>query len=332
LQLAQRLLLLDADARYADVIERAMYNNLPANVGLDGTTFYYHNRLAARPEDATGIPYAGIVTETDKARMPRNCLQRQPWFKVPCCPPNVAMTVATIGQYAYATSPDAVYVNQYVESVATVSPGSARLRITQKTPYPWDGQVVLTVEPQPSPWHGEICLRIPDWSRGFESTGGLHQPRISREVEVRTVQVNGRTIPPTALRRGYLVLRRDWVQGDTIELFLAMPILRITSHPQVVVNRGRVALQRGPVVYCLEAVDHGGRTRDIVLPRAAALHAEHHPELLAGVTVLKGDAQRQRQTGTEEHVRLRAVPYAVWGNREVGEMDVWLREESEIAP
>jgi DUF1680 family protein len=266
------------------------------------------------------------------------------------------MAVATIGQYAYAVSPDAVYVNQYVESVATVSPGSARLRVTQKTLYPWDGQVVLTVEPQPSPWHGEICLRIPDWSRGFESTGGLYQPRMSQKagrekgdtsnlperpggccaqngpVLFFTVQVNGRTIQPTALRRGYLVLRRDWVPGDTIALSLPMPILRITSHPQVVVNRSHVALQRGPIVYCIEAVDHGGRTRDVVLPRAATLHAEHRPELLAGVTVLKGDAHRQRQAGTEEPVRLCAVPYAVWGNREVGEMDVWLREESDVDP
>jgi DUF1680 family protein len=105
---------------------------------LDGTTFYYYNRLAARPDDATGLPYSGIVTETDKARLPRNCLRRQPWFKVPCCPPNVAMAIATVGRYAYATSPDAVYVNQYLDSVATVSPGMAPLRVTQKTRYPWD--------------------------------------------------------------------------------------------------------------------------------------------------------------------------------------------------
>ena len=99
-----------------------MYNNLPANVGLDGTTFYYHNRLAARPEDAAGQPYTGIVTETDKALMPRNCLQRQPWFKAPCCPPNVAMAMATIGQYVYAASSDALYVNLHAD-------GSCPIRI-----------------------------------------------------------------------------------------------------------------------------------------------------------------------------------------------------------
>ena len=326
MQLAQRLLLLDADSRYADVIERVMYNNLPANVGLDGTTFHYHNRLAARPEDATGRRYTGVVTETDKALMPRNCLQRQPWFKVPCCPPSVAMAIATIGQYVYATSADTVYVNQFLENTATVPVGSTRLQLTQQTRYPWDGRVVLTIEPQPTPWHGEICLRIPDWSRGFESTGGLYDPRRTPDMETWTVRVNGLAVTSTALRRGYFVLRREWVQGDEIELSLPMPVLRITSHPQVTANQGRVALQRGPIVYCIEAVDHGGRTRDVFLPPDAGLHAEHRADFLSGVTVVEGEARRPRPDGIEENVRLFAVPYAVWGNREVGEMDVWLQE------
>jgi DUF1680 family protein len=231
-----------------------------------------------------------------------------------------------------ATSAEAVYVNQYLESVATLSPGTKRLRVTQKSRYPWDGRVTLTVEPQPPPWHGEICLRIPDWSRRFESTGNLYQPRPVPEADAWTVRVNGRAIPPAALRRGYLVLRREWAKGDVIELSLPMPILRITSHRQVVANRGRVALQRGPVVYCIEAVDHGGRTRDIVLPPATRVRAEHRPDLLAGATVLQGDANRLRRAKADAApVRLFAIPYAVWGNRAVGEMDVWLPEEPEAA-
>lgn len=193
--------------------------------------------------------------------------------------------------------------------------------------YPWDRQVVLTIEPRPAPWQGQVCLRIPDWSRGFESTGGLYRPRRTPEMEALTVRVNGRAVTPTVLRCGYFVLRREWAQGDMIELSLPMPILRITSHPRAAANRGRAALQRGPIVYCIEAADHGGRTRDILLPRDAWLHAEHRPDFLAGVTIAEGKARRPRPDGAAEDVRLFAVPYAVWGNRAAGEMDVWLPEE-----
>ena len=327
IRFAHRFLLRDADARRADVIERVMYNNLAANVGLDGTTFYYHNRLSACPEDATGRPYTGIVTETDKKLMPRNCLDRQPWFKVPCCPPNVAMTIATIGQYAYTTSQNAVYVNQYLDSGATILLDGTQLSITQKTRYPWDGQVTMTVEPDKSPWNGTIWLRIPDWCRDLESTGGLYRSRRPTREQPWSVSINRQSIKSSALRRGYMAIVRLWKRGDIIELGLPMPILRVSSHPNVAVNRDRVAIQRGPIVYCVEAVDHDGRVGDIYLPAEAKLHAEHRGDFLGGVPVIEGTARRQGQADADdEPVNFLAVPYAVWANREVGEMDVWLRE------
>jgi len=333
MQFAQRLLLLDADARYADVIERVMVNNLAANVGLDGETFYYHNRLSARPEDAKGRPYVGTVTETEKAFTPRNCLSRQPWFKVPCCPPNVAMAVATIGQYAYATGQDAIYVNQYLDGSATIAVDGARLGVVQQTRYPWDGRIVIIVEPEEPPWRGTIHLRIPDWCRGFESTGGLYRARPCADAAAWSVCVNSRSVSVAGLRHGYAALARKWERGDVIEICLPMPILRVESHPKVAVNRGRVALQRGPIVYCIEAVDHDGRIRDVYLPRDAKLHAEHHPDLLGGVTAIKGTARRREKTGrTDRPAEFLAVPYAVWANRAVGEMDVWLSERPESTP
>jgi DUF1680 family protein len=325
MQLAQRLLLVDADARYADVIERVMVNNLAANVGLDGRTFYYHNRLSARPEDAGGRPYAGIVTETDKTLMPRNCLDRQPWFKVPCCPPNVAMAIATIGQYVYATGKDALYVSQYLGSKAAVLLDGTQLRITQKTRYPWDGRIAVTIDPAQSPWTGAVCLRIPDWCRDFDSTGGLYVPRRRANKPSWSARINGRPVDSAVLRSGYLKITRNWRRGDVVELDLPMPVLRVDSHPNVGGNRGRIAIQRGPVVYCVEGVDHGGRVRDLYLPAEAELRAEHRPRLLGGVTVVEGTARRQRESvGDDKAVGLLAVPYAVWANREVGEMDVWL--------
>ena len=215
-----------------------------------------------------------------------------------------------------------------------MSVGPTRLRISRsKRRTRGTDRVVLTIEPEPSPWHGELCLRIPDWCRQFESAGDLYRPRPAPSAGAWTVRVNGHVIAPTALRHGYLVLERDWDNADLVELHLPMPIRRITSHPQVIDDRERVALQRGPTVYCIEAVDHGGRTRDIILPAAAALRAEHRSELLAGVTVLQGDARRRRPgEGNEEPVSLLAVPYGVWANRGAGEMDVWLPERVESAP
>jgi len=324
MRVAHRLSLLDADARYADVIERVMYNNLAANVGLDGTSFFYHNRLSARPEDAQGRPYNGVVTETDKRLLPRNCLDRQPWFKVPCCPPNVAMTIARLGDYVYAVSDDSIYVNQYLGSTATVAPGNVSVKLTQETNYPWNGEIKIIVEPNVSVWRGTICVRIPDWCRHLESTSGLYRPRRSTSTERNwSVQVDGRA--ETEVRRGYVVVSRNWKPRDVIQLDLSMPVIRVVSHPDVESNRGRVAIQRGPMVYCLEAIDHSGSVRDICLPTGTELRAEWCPDLLGGIQVIQG--QGQRQSGSrEESLDLIAVPYAVWANRDVGEMDVWLHE------
>jgi DUF1680 family protein len=324
MRVAHRLLLLDADARYADVIERVMYNNLAANVGLDGTSFFYHNRLSARPEDAQGRPYTGVVTETDKRLLPRNCLERQPWFKVPCCPPNVAMTIARLGDFLYAVSDDSIYVNQYLNSTAAVTPGDASVKLTQETLYPWQGHIRITVEPDRSVWQGTVHVRIPDWCRRLESTGGLYGPRISVGAAGRwSVQVGGRM--ETDVRRGYVAVSRKWKPRDVIELDLPMPVTRIASHPDVRRNRGCVAIQRGPLVYCLEATDHAGHVRGICLPSEAKLRTEWCPDLLGGIVVIWG--QGRRQVGSEDaSIDLTAVPYAVWANRDAGEMDVWLRE------
>jgi DUF1680 family protein len=280
--------------------------------------------LSARPQDATGRPYVYPLGETDRQRLPRFCLARQPWFKVPCCPPNVAMTMASLGEFIYAQSDQAVYVNLYVGGEARLTLGGTPVRLTQKTGYPWDGRVKITVEPAESRAF-DLCLRIPDWCRGLESTGGLY--RLERPIGARPVRVNvnGERIDPDDLDRGYLRLRRQWRPGDVVELALPMPVVRITSHPKVTANAGRVALQRGPVVYCVEAVDHGGTVGGLWLPSDAELDAEYRPDLLGGVVVLKGTAMRLDEDGAASRpVPFLAVPYATWSNRQPGETDVWL--------
>lgn len=323
MRVAHRLSLLDTDARYADVVERVMYNNLAANVSLNGTSFFYHNRLSARPEDVHGRPYTGVVTETDKRLLPRNCLDRQPWFKVPCCPPNVAMTIGRLGDFLYAVSDDSIYVNQYLSSTATVTPGGVAVRLIQETPYPWNGQVRITVKPERPVWQGTIHVRIPDWCRRLRSTRGLY--RLQKPAGAQEWSVRAGNQGEANVRRGYVTISRQWQPGDVIEIDMPMPVMRIVSHPDVRNNRGHVAIQRGPLVYCLEATDHADRVRDISLPREAELRTEWRADLLSGITVIRGHGRRQ--VGSKiQSLDLTAVPYAVWANREVGEMDVWLRE------
>lgn len=364
-RLALRRLLIEADACHADVFERVFYNNLLANVGLDGKTFFYVNRLAARPEDATGQPYIYPLTETERNRLPRFCLDRQPWFKVPCCPPNVAMTLAALGQWIYARSDaDEIYVNLYIGSRATVlltsrppstesslesagppdpsnsmrhskparsgqwgqtlSPGATSVVLIQETRYPWEGRVRIAVEPS-QPHAFTLALRVPDWCRDLESMGGLYRPIRPAAPPPVAVRVNGQAVAPVPLVKGYLRLHRQWRQGDIVVLDLPMPVLRIVADPRVTPDAGRAALQRGPIVYCAEAVDHDGQTRHLVLPGSADLAPVHRPDLLGGVTVLCTRPEKPSAPSPGRPALLRvAVPYAVWCNRKPGEMDVWL--------
>lgn len=326
-RLAQRLMLLEGDARYSDIIERVLYNNLAANVGLDGRRFYYVNRLSARPGDATGLPYRYPHTRTEKKLLPRFNLERQPWFTVPCCPPNVAMALATLGDYIYAVSADAIVVNLFIGSRATVRVAGRAVSLEQTTGYPWTGNVALRVlSDQPAEFG--LMIRIPDWCGGLESTGGLYRPRKVIGVEKVLLRVNGKSQAVGQLERGYVRLHRRWQPGDTVELALPMEILWVESHPAVEANRGRTALQRGPIVFCVEAVDHGGRIRDLVLPDHAALRAGLQPDLLKGVIALHGKVRRGAASGAGEPQEILAIPYGVWANRTVGEMDVWLARGS----
>ena len=325
-RLAHRLLLLTGEARYADVLERVLYNNLPAAVSLDGTRFYYVNRLSARKEDATGVPYEYPLPQREHNELPRFCLARQPWFEVPCCPPNVAMTVASLGQYVYARSGDAVYVNLYVAGEAEMPLESGPVKLTQQTRYPWDGRVRIVVTPT-RPQDFTLCLRIPDWCHNLESTGNLYRIASRGSSGEVALRLRGERLSPAVNEQGYVALRRRWRPGDEIELLLPMPVLRIAADPRVSCNAGRIALQRGPMVYCVEARDHGGRVADLRLAREAPLRPEYRAEELGGIVVLRGTGQRgNAAAGKAQPVPLCAIPYAVWANREVGEMDVWLRE------
>jgi hypothetical protein len=300
-----RLFLLHADAKYIDVMERTLYNGLLSGVSLDGKAFFYPNPLESKGQH-----------------------QRSPWFGVACCPGNMTRFLASVPGYVYALRKDAVYVNLFMASTAEVKLGSGRtVKLVQETRYPWDGAVKIAVAPD-RPSRFTLNVRIPGWARGEAVPGDLYRFREESKPEPVTLQVNGTGVP-LALDRGYVAITRSWKGGDVVSLTLPMPVRRVAANDLVTVNQGRLAIQRGPLVYCAEWPDNpNGRVRNLVLPVDAALTAEHRPDLLNGVTVVKGratalvaDEQGKVQKTEQEFA---AIPYYAWANRGPGEMIVWI--------
>jgi hypothetical protein len=286
-----RLNLMHGHAKYADVVERAMYNGILSGIDLGGEKFFYVNPLASG-----------------------GGRHRQPFYPCACCPTNVVRFVPSVPGYVYATGKDGIFVNLYVAGTATVPLGYSTVRVTQQARYPWDGKVKLTIEPQQTARFA-LNLRIPDWCTGAKLPVNNVGPDDRRKRAKLTV--NGAAW--TKLNVGYERIEREWKDGDVIELDLPMEIERIEAHPRVKADVGRVAVRRGPIVYCFEAIDNGGRVSNIILPHDPKFTAEHRPDLLGGVTVIEGVARDGR--------KILGVPYYAWDHREPGEMIVWVRQD-----
>ena len=283
-----RLALLHGDAKYADVMERSIYNGLISGVSLTGDKFFYVNPLGSRGRH-----------------------HRKEWYSTSCCPTNVVRFLPTVGGYAYATSTNAIYVNLFVTGAAEATVNGTKVTIAQHTHYPWDGNVKFTLNPEKGAEFA-LNLRIPSWSRNA------------------TIKINGESLK-LEMSKGYARLHRAWKANDTVELVLPMPVERVKAHPNVKANVGRVALQRGPIVYCLEGADNTGAVRNLILPRDAQLTPEFRPDLLGGVAVVKGKGLARVSKDETKPVDFTAIPYYAWDNREAGQMVVWLPEEPALA-
>ncbi|MBB6674827.1 glycoside hydrolase family 127 protein [Cohnella nanjingensis] len=275
-----RMNLLFGDAKYADVVEREMYNGALAGISLSGDKFFYVNPLASKGDH-----------------------HRVEWFGTSCCPTNLVRYLPSIGQYAYARTDDGLVVNQFMNGEAEFEVGNGlNVKLKQTTNYPWDGKIELAVNPERT---GKfvIRLRVPGWCRGYK------------------LKVGGESLfGAEALNdRGYLALDREWSQGDSIVLELDMPVEVVRARAEVEANRGRLAIQRGPIIYCMEQADHPASSFDsrTFLAREK-LQINHRPDLLGGVTVLTG------RDG--EGSPCLFIPYYAWDNREQGFMQVWIRE------
>lgn len=291
-----RMFLLDGQSKYYDVLERTLYNGFLSGISLEGNTFFYVNPLESDGRFAFNAD---------------DSITRQPWFNCSCCPTNIVRLMPSLPGYIYALRDERLYVNLYIGSQAQFQLKGSGVQITQVTNYPWDGGVKLTINPaQPTPF--TLSLRVPGWVRGQPVPSDLYRYLDNTPGDI-TVQVNGETITVKE-EQGYIGINRTWRSGDVIELTLPMPIRRVLAHPQVADCRGKVALERGPIVYAAEAIDNGGRALEIAIPDDMLLTAEHRAGLLNGITVITGNT-------------FVAIPYYAWSQRGVSEMVVWFLRE-----
>jgi DUF1680 family protein len=300
---SHRLLHFSGESKYADVIERALYNGFLSGVALDGAHFFYENPLAS----AGGH-------------------HRQGWFECPCCPPNIARTMASLGGYFYSTTENAVWVHLYAQGTAELKLGGSNLSLRQVTRYPWDGSVRFEIGVADSQAFA-LHLRVPGWCERWR------------------LWINGTPVTnPKPQAKGYLVIEREWHQGDVVEYRMEMPIQAVWAHPAVRSLQGRVAIQRGPLVYCLEGIDHKGIALDRIEVDPETILSdgfgiEHQDDLLGGISILHGRAKALDETdwgGTlyghrkppARQIEIKAIPYYAWDNRAPGQMRVWLRSIS----
>ncbi|HHT89685.1 MAG TPA: glycoside hydrolase family 127 protein [Firmicutes bacterium] len=300
----QRMLQIDPHSKYADVMERALYNGILSGMSLEGDRFFYVNPLEVTP----------ALTETrwDQRHVKPT---RQGWFTCACCPPNLARLLTSIHQSIYTRSKDGLHVHFFAESDVDFAVGEHRVVLSQRTEYPWSGEVQIDLSMEQAT-DFSLHLRLPAWCK---------DPK---------VKLNGEVVSDAKVNKGYLALTRRWQEGDQVELDFPLPVERVYAHPKVREAVGRVALQRGPVVYCLEEVDNGPNLSAIVLPERPIFRVARDPKLHVPVILVQAYRLEQRdgdlysvQAPQKRPVEVKAIPYYLWDNRESGEMLVWIRPQ-----
>ncbi|MHA1723329.1 MAG: glycoside hydrolase family 127 protein [Promethearchaeota archaeon] len=295
-----RLFLLHGDSKYIDVLERTLYNGFLAGYSLDGKHFFYTNPLASKGMD-----------------------KRNAWYSCACCPSNITRFIPTISGYIYALMNDRLHVNLYINSKATFSiSDNTILSIIQETSYPWEGKVNFKINPSHLATF-DLALRIPGWAMNKPVPCDLYH-YLETNTQNIIIKVNGKEID-YYIERGYAILSREWKKGDQIEVIIPMPVRRVISNEKVEINLGKVALERGPLVYCLEWPDNDFRDlNNIFLPDSNELNAEFQNDLLNGVMIIKGKINYHEKENSKKECEFIAIPYYVWAHRVMGEMIVWI--------
>lgn len=304
----QRLFMSGQDAKYLDMMERILYNGLLVGVSLKGDRFLYQAPLKAQESFA-----------------------RQAAFGPNCCPPQIARFLPQLGSLIYAQGDEGLYVNLFVASRAQVKLKQTAVAIAQETRYPWEGVTRISVDPEKAQQF-TVFVRIPGWARNQPVPSLLYR-YVSTIPPTFSLTVNGKTAP-YVLEKGFARIEREWAKGDVIELTLPMPVRKVVGDDRVADDRGMLALERGPLVFCAEGIDNAGSVFNLLVPNDAEFQFAYRPDLLGGIGTITGrvlalSRGKDRVSIRKQPRSFTAIPYYAFGNRGPTQMAVWLaREES----
>ena len=308
----QRMFLLHGDSKYIDLLEKILYNGLISGIGLDGKSFFYTNAMEIKD---------GFTHKDMEAT-------RSGWFECSCCPTNLARLIPSVPGYMYAQKDDNLYVNLFINGIANVTINGKPVQLTQQNNYPWSGDLVFKVDPV-KPASFNMLVRIPGWSQNKAIPSDLYSFQNATNAKT-TITVNGSPVEYETTN-GYAVIKRTWKKGDVVAVNLPMETKRVVANENIKDDIGKVALQRGPILYCAEWVDNMGKVSNLIIPANTSFTSEYKADLLHGITILKAtvpvfvvtnndNIKTQAQTFT-------AIPYYSWANRGKGEMRVWFPEK-----
>lgn len=301
----QRMNALTGNSEYIDVLERSLYNGALDGLSLSGDRFFYGNPLASRGQHA-----------------------RREWFGTACCPANIARLVASLGDYIYATNDEGIAINLYVGSNTSFKKGKTDVSIKQESNYPWDGKIKLFIDPVKKT-RFKVYIRIPGWYSGNIVPGNLYQSTGMHIMQAApSFSLNGQPIGAD-IENGYAILETDWKKGDRIEFEFSMPVKKIIARDELKQNNNRLALQRGPIVYCVEGTDNNQSAWNIIIPEETIFDVVPYDVTGEKVMALSGMAPiikvaEDKMSVSTEIKKIVAIPYYSWANRGKTEMQVWL--------
>jgi DUF1680 family protein len=309
-----RMFLLHGESRYIDILEKTLYNGLISGLGLDGKSFFYSNAMEVKHS------FSHKHLEPERAG----------WFDCSCCPTNLTRLIPSIPGYVYAQKDDNIYVNLFIASNATLTLLNKSVNIEQQNTYPWNGDLIFKISPEKTPLAFNLLIRIPGWAQNEAAPLDLYKFAANSDKKP-VIKVNGQAVE-YKINKGYASLTRTWKKNDRVEVELPMEVRKVKANELIKDDIGKVALQRGPIIYCGEWVDNNGKTSNIIIPSDAVFTSTYEPGLLNGVEVINSNVpvvvvNDNGQTVSTVQRKFTAIPYYAWANRGKGEMMVWFPEK-----